>query len=163
EELAQVGFPALRVAPEADGLAADSTRNDVVQSDKGATADEEDVAGVDLDILLLGMLAAALRGYVADRAFEHFEKCLLHAFAAYVAGDADVLAGLGDLVHLVDVDNAALRRLDIEIAGMQELEQEVFHVLADIAGLGKRGGIADGERHVQDAGQRPRQQRLAAT
>ena len=91
-----------------------------------------------------------------------FEQGLLHAFAGHVAGDADVLAGLGDLVDFVDVDDAALGRLDVEVGGVQQLQQQVLDVLADVAGLGQRGGVADGERHVEDLGQRPGQQRLAA-
>ncbi len=45
---------------------------------------------------------------------------------------------------------------------MQQLEEQVFHVFADVPGLGQRGGIADGKRHVQDARQGAGQQRLAA-
>ena len=74
----------------------------------------------------------------------------------------DVLAGLGDLVDLVDVDDAALGRLDVEVGGVQQLQQQVLDVLADVAGLGQRGGVADGEGHVEDLGQRAGQQRLAA-
>ena len=69
---------------------------------------------------------------------------------------------LGDLVHLVDVDDAALGRLDVEVGGVQQLQQQVLDVLADVAGLGQRGGVADGEGHVEDAGERPGQERLAA-
>ena len=152
----------LGVAAEADGLAADAAGDDVVEADEGAAADEQDVGGVDLDVLLLGVLAAALRRHVADRAFEHLQQGLLHALAGNVAGDADVLAGLGDLVDLVDVDDAALGRLDVEVGGVQQLQQQVLDVLADVAGLGQRGGVADGERHVEDLGQRAGQQGLAA-
>ena len=74
----------------------------------------------------------------------------------------DVLAGLGDLVDLVDVDDAALGRLDVEVGGVQELQEQVLDVLADVAGLGERGGVADGERHVEDLGERAGQERLAA-
>ena len=74
----------------------------------------------------------------------------------------DVLAGLGDLVDLVDVDDAALGRLDVEVGRVQQLQEQVLDVLADVAGLGQRGGVADGERHVEDLGERPGQQRLAA-
>ncbi len=152
----------LGVAAEADGLAADAAGDDVVQADEGAAADEQDVRGVHLDVLLLGVLAAALRRDVADGAFEHLEQGLLHALAGDVAGDADVLAGLGDLVDLVDVDDAALGRLDVEVGGVQQLEQQVLDVLADVAGFGQRGGVADGERHVEDLGQGAGQQGLAA-
>jgi hypothetical protein len=55
--------------------------DDLVDTDERAAADEQDVARVDLDVLLLGMLAATLRRDVADRALEHLEQRLLHAFA----------------------------------------------------------------------------------
>ena len=68
----------------------------------------------------------------------------------------------GDLVDLVDVDDAALGALDVEVGGLDEVQQDVLDVLADVAGLGQRRGVGDGERHVEDLGQRAGQQRLAA-
>jgi hypothetical protein len=62
-----------------------------------------------------GCLRPALRRDVGDGAFEHLEQRLLHAFARDVAGDRDVLARLADLVDLVDVDDAALGRLEVEV------------------------------------------------
>ena len=102
--------------------------------------------GVHLDVLLLGVLAAALRRDVGDGAFEHLQQGLLHALAGDVAGDRDVVAGLADLVDLVDVDDAALGGFEVEVGGVQQLQQDVLDVLADVAGLGERGGVADGER-----------------
>ena len=108
------------------------------------------------------MLAAALRRDVADRPFQHLEQGLLDALAGNVAGDADVLAGFGDLVDFVDVDDAALGRLDVEVGGVQQLEEQVLDILADVAGLGQRGGVADGEGHIEDAGEGAGQEGLAA-
>src|SRR5207249_10665500 len=61
---------------------------------------------------------------------------------------------------LVDVDDAALGRLDVEVGGVEQLQEQVRDVLADVAGFGKRGGVADGEGHVKDAGQRLGQEGL---
>ena len=116
---------------------------------------------VHLDVLLLGMLAAALGRDVGDRPFEHLQQRLLHALARHVAGDRDVLAGLADLVDFVDVEDAPLGGLDVEVGGVQQLQQQVLDVLAHVAGLGQRRGVADGEWHVEDAGQSLSQQRLA--
>ena len=116
---------------------------------------------VHLDVLLLGVLAAALRRDVADRAFEHLEERLLHAFARDVARDRDVVAGLADLVDLIDVDDAALSGFEVVIRVLQKLEQNVLDILADVTGLGERGRIADGEGHVQDSRERLGKQRLA--
>jgi len=46
------------------------------------------------------MLAAPLRGDVGDGAFEHLEQSLLDAFAADVAGNRDVTAGLGPILSI---------------------------------------------------------------
>src|SRR4051812_13725267 len=118
---------------KADRLAADAPRDDVVESDKRAAAYKENVCRIDLNVLLLRMLAAALRWDVGDSSFQHLQQGLLYAFAGDVARDGDVLTCLGNLVHFVDIDDAALSGLDVEVGRMQELQQEVFHVLADIA------------------------------
>ena len=53
-------------------------------------------------------------------------------------------------------------RGDVEVGGLDQPQQDVLDILADVAGLGQRGGVGDAEGHVQDARQRLRQQRLAA-
>ena len=76
-----------------------------------------------------------------------------------------VIEGLSDLrddlVDLVDIDDAALRALDVVVGGLQQLEDDVLDVLADIARFGQRRRIRHGEGHIEDARQRLRQQRLA--
>jgi hypothetical protein len=65
------------------------------------------------------MLSATLRRDVRDGAFEHLQQGLLHAFAADVAGDGDVVARLADLVDFVDVDDSALSRFKIVVGVLQ--------------------------------------------
>ena len=77
-----------------------------VEADERAAADEEDVGRVDLEELLVRVLAAALRRDVGDRAFEDLQQRLLHAFTRDVAGDRRVLVLAADLVDFVDVDDA---------------------------------------------------------
>ena len=101
-------------------------------------------------------------GHVGHGALQHFEQCLLHALTADVPGDGAVFALAGDLVDFVDVDDALLRPLHIVIRILDEPEQHVFHVLAHVARLGDAGGVADGEGHIQDLGQRLGKVRLAA-
>ncbi len=120
------------------------------------------MAGVHLDVLLLGMLAAALRGDVGDGAFEHFQERLLDAFAGDVAGDGDVAGGFADLVDLVDVDDAALRGFQIVVGVLKKLQEDVFDVFTDVAGFGERGGVADREGDVEDAGEGFGEERFAA-
>src|SRR5262249_50103739 len=93
--------------------------NDLLQPREGAAADEQDVGGVDLQELLLRMLAAALRRHGSYRAFHDLQERLLHAFARYVAGDRRVVGLAADLVDLVDIDDAALGALDIVVGRLQ--------------------------------------------
>src|SRR5205807_1184155 len=71
EQLAEVGFATLGIAAETDRLAADPPRNRVIQPNKRTTADKEDITRIDLDVLLLGMLASSLGRHVADGTFQH--------------------------------------------------------------------------------------------
>ncbi len=77
---------------------------------------------------------------------------LLHALARHVAGDGGVLGLAADLVDLVDIDDAALRLLDIIVAGLQQLQDDVLDILADIAGFRQRRRVGHGEGHVEGPG-----------
>ena len=108
------------------------------------------------------MLAAALGREAADCAFEDLEERLLHAFAGDVARDGDVVGLRGDLVDLVDVDDAALGELGVAVRVLPEVAHHVLHVLAHVAGLGECGGVADGEGDLQHLGERAGEECLAA-
>src|SRR5207253_4767752 len=149
------------VGAETQALPLGPLRDDVLQPAEGAAADEEDVRGVDLQELLLRVLAAALGRHVGHGALDDLEQGLLHTLTAHVAGDRRVLALARDLVDLVDVDDALLRALDVVVGGLQQVDDDILHVLAHIARLGEAGGVGDGERNVEDARQRLREQRLA--
>jgi hypothetical protein len=95
------------------------------------------------------MLAPTLRRNAGHGAFDQLEQRLLHALARDVARDAGVVGLAGDLVDFVDVDDAALRTLDVVVAALQQLLDDVLDVLAHIAGLGQRGGIGHHEGHVE--------------
>lgn len=60
--------------PEADFGLAESTADDVVEPDECATDDEEDIGGIELDVLLFGVLASALGWDIGNGAFDHFEQ-----------------------------------------------------------------------------------------
>jgi len=146
---------------EADRPLPEPPRDDLLDAHERPAANEEDVRSVDLDVLLLGMLASPLRRHVGHGALEHLQQRLLHSLARHVPGDRDVLAGLSNLVDLVDVEHAPLGGLDVEVGRVEQLEKQVFHVFADVARLGEGGRVADRERHVENPGQRPGEQRLA--
>ena len=65
-----------------------------------------------------------------------FKQRLLHTFARHVAGDRRVLVLATNLVDFVDVDNALLRALDVAVRGLQEFENDVLNVFANVAGFG---------------------------
>ena len=115
-------------------------------------ADEEDVACIDVDVVLVGMLSAAFWRDVDNGAFEQLEQSLLYAFAAYVAGDAGVVLLACYLVYLVDEDDASLCCGQVVVGHLQQSGQDAFHVFAHVACLGEDGGIHDGEGHVEELG-----------
>ena len=147
---------------EADAVLADAPLDDLVEVGERATADEQDVRRVDREELLVRVLAPALRRHAGHRALEDLQQRLLHALARHVARDRRVVRLARDLVDLVDVDDPGLGLLHVEVGGLDQLEQDVLDVLADVAGLGQRRGVGDGERDVEDARERLREQRLAA-
>ena len=109
------------------------------------------------------VLAPALRRHRGDRALEDLEERLLDALAGDVARDRRVVRLARDLVHLVDVDDPGLGLLDVEVGRLDELEEDVLDVLADVAGLGERGRVRDREGDVEDARERLREERLPAS
>src|SRR6185503_2947696 len=98
---------------------------------------------------------------VGDRAFEDLEQRLLDAFTRDVARDRRVLVLAADLVDLVDVDDPLLALLDVAPGGLQQLEDDVLDVLADVAGFGQRRRVDDREGDREQLGERLREQRLA--
>ena len=133
------------------------------QADERPAADEQDVGRIDRREFLMRMLAAALRRNVGDRAFQDLQQRLLHAFARNIAGDGRILVLAADLVDFVDIDDALLAALHVPIGVLQQPQDDVLDVFADVAGFGQRGGVDDGERNIQDARQGLGQQRLAGT
>src|SRR5581483_5656959 len=152
----------LGVGTEAERVRGDAALDDLFEAVERAAADEQHVGGVDLDELLVRVLAPALGRNVGRRALEDLEQRLLDALAADVAGDRRVLALARDLVDLVDVDDALLGALDVVVGGLDELEQDVLDVLTDVAGLGEAGRVGHRERNVENLRQRLREVGLAA-
>ena len=54
----------------------------------------------------------------------------------------------GDLVDLVDVDDPGLGLLHVVVGRLDQLQQDVLDVLADVTGLRESGGVGDRERDV---------------
>src|SRR5580693_769618 len=134
--------------------------DDLLQANERPAADEENVSCVDRSELLVGMLAPALRRDVGDRSFQNLQQGLLHAFAGNIAGNRGILVLAPDLVDFVNVDDAGLGAAYVALSRLQKFQDDVLDILAHIAGFGQRGGIDNGERHIEHASQSLRQQRL---
>src|SRR5262249_17318874 len=163
EDVAGAAFVGSRdLGGKSDRGAAIAPRDDLLKARKRTTTDEEDVGGVDLQKLLLGVLAATLRRHGRDRPLHDLQQRLLHALARHVAGDGWVVRLAADLIDLVDVDDAALRSLDVVVGILQELQNDVLDILTNVACFRKRSGVRHREGHVKDARQRLGEQGLAA-
>ena len=152
----------VHLGAESQTTLADAVRDDLLQTGERTRDDEQHVGGVDLDEFLMRMLAAALRGHRRLRALQDLQQRLLHALTGDVAGDRRVLALAGDLVDLVDVDDAGFGALDVVVGGLDQLEQNVLDVLADVSGFRQCGGVGDREWDIEHLGQRLREIGLAA-
>src|SRR4029077_435335 len=87
--------------------------DDLFQAVERATADEQDIGRIDLHEFLVRVLAPALRRHAGDRAFDQLQQRLLDTFTRHVAGDRGIVALARYLVDFIDVDDAALRLLDV--------------------------------------------------
>ena len=142
---------------------AHATLHDLVETDIRATTNKENIARINLHVLLVRVLAATLRRNIANRAFENLEQRLLYAFAGYVTRDRNVLGLATNLVDFVDVDNTTFGFLHIVVGRLQKTQNDIFNIFADIACLGERGGVGDRKGHLENASECASEQRLAGT
>ena len=119
---------------------------------EGSTSDEKDVFRVDSNHLLLGVFASALWRYVDDRAFQQLQHGLLDTFTRHIAGNAGIVALAGNLVNLINENDASFRSLHVVIGGLQQLNEDILHIFAHVTSLGEHGGIGNSERNVEHLG-----------
>ena len=150
------------ISTKAHLLLTNTTLDNLLNAIKGTTTDKENIRRINLDKLLMRMLASALRRHRSNRTFQNLQQSLLHAFTRYITGDGWILRLAGNLVDFVDIDNAAFRFLHIIIRCLNELQEDVFHILTHITGFRKGCSISDGKRNIENPCQRLRQERLTA-
>ena len=107
------------------------------------------------------MFPPPFRRHAADGPLDKFEQGLLHALPRHVPCQGGALRLAGDLIDLIKIDNAGLGPLHIVATVLQQLQDNVLNILADIAGFGQRRRIGNGEGNVERPGQGLRQQCLA--
>ena len=78
---------------------------------------------------------------------------MLNTLATDIAGDAGIVTLTCNLIDLVNIDDALLRTLDVVIAFLQQLLDDVLDIFAHVTGFGQRGRIGHREGYIQ----RPRQ------
>ena len=130
---------------------------------EGSAADEQDVACIHVDVVLVGVLTASLGRYIDHRTLEQLQQSLLYAFTANVARDAGIVALACYLVYLVDEDNASLGCINVIVGHLKQAAEDALHVFAHVASLGEDRGIHDGEGHLEQFGDCAGQQRLAGS
>src|SRR5438128_633032 len=116
--------------------AADAPVDDCVERPERASANEENIRGVDLNEVLVRVLAPALRGHIRNCPLDDLQQRLLDTFAGNVTRDRRVVPGLApNLVDLVDVDDAPLGLRNIEVRRLDQSQKYVLDVLAYVARL----------------------------
>ncbi len=108
------------------------------------------------------VLASALRRHVGGGAFNNFQQGLLYALARYVARNGRAVALAGRLVNFIYIDNAGFRAGAVKIGVLQQLQDDVFNIVAHIPRLSQRGRVHNCEGHIQHTGQTLGKQGLTA-
>ena len=106
------------------------------------------------------MFSAAVGRYIGNRALHDFEQGLLNTLAADITGNRGVLRFSANLINFIDVDDAGLRPFNVPIRCLNQAQQDIFDVLADIACLGQGGRIRNGKRYIHRFCQSLRQHRF---
>ena len=109
------------------------------------------------------MLASTLWRHAGNRTLDQLEECLLHTFTGDISGNGNIFGFLGDLIDLINIDNAHLGCLDIKICCLDQLEQDVLYIFTYITCLCQCRSICDGKRYAKDTGKCLCQQCLSAT
>ena len=80
----------------------DATLDDLLEAGERATADEQDVRGIDRQELLLRVLASALGGHGGHRALDELKQRLLNTLTGDVTR---VMDGLSDLREILSISS----------------------------------------------------------
>src|SRR5207249_10650400 len=115
---------------------ADTFLHDFVEADKCAAANEQNFFGINLDVFLVRMLAPALWRNVAGAPLKNFQQRLLHAFAANITNDQNVVGFTADFIDLVNVNDSNLGMFHVLIQILHKTPHIIFDVYTYIDGKG---------------------------
>ena len=140
-ERVQVVDALVDLGAEAHTSLADALPDQVLEPGEAAGADEEHLAGVDLDQLLLGPVARAVRRDRREAALEQLEQRLLYALARDVTAHRRTPALARELVDLVDTDDPDRGAIDVPVCCAVERLDDALDVFADVPRFGQGGRV----------------------
>ena len=106
------------------------------------------------------MLSPTLGGKHGNRPSE-FSR--VHSLTGDIPGDGYIFGTFGNLINLININDANLSFLHIVICRLQQTYQNIFNIIADITRFRQRRRITDRKGNIQFFGQNPGQQCLART
>src|SRR5688572_21025190 len=91
--------------PETNGACLQAMLNNFVNTIERTAANEQDVARVDLDHLLLRMLSATLRRNKHFGTFKQLQQSLLYTFTRHITRDGGIVSLARDLIYFINVND----------------------------------------------------------
>ena len=107
------------------------------------------------------MFPASCHGDRYLRTFYDLKQGMLYTFSRYISGNTAVFTFSGYFIYFVNINDPALSAFNVIIRCLNQLEQDVFNVLAYIACLGQRCRVGDGKRNIKRLGESLRKQGFA--
>ena len=139
---------------KANSLFTNTVSNNLIQAYKSATADEQDVGGINVNKLLLRMLAATCWWNTCNRALKNLQKCLLNAFTRNITSNREVLGLTSNLINLIYVDNAYLSALNIAVSSGDEFKQDILDIFTNVTSFGKSCCVSNSKRNLKKTSKR---------
>ena len=140
----------MNIRLESHGLTADTVSDNLIKTVKGTATYEQNIVGIDLYKILLGVLSPPFGWNAGHGAFYNLQKRLLDTFPRHIPSNGRTVRFAGNLVNLIDIDDTPAGGLHIIIRLLNEIQDNVLHVLAHIPGFCKGRGVGNGERHFED-------------
>ena len=130
---------------------------------EGTTTDEQDVTGVNGNILLIRMLTATLGRNIYVRTLQQLQQALLHTFSTDITRNGRIICLTCYLIDLINKHNTTLCGFHIIISHLQQTSQNTLDIFAHITCLCKHRCINNSKRNIQQFGYRTCQQGLTRT
>ncbi len=141
----------------------DTALNYFVQTIKSSAQNEQNVAGINLNKFLMRVLAPTLGRHIGYSAFQDLQQRLLYTFSADVPGNRRIIRAAGDLVNLVNIDDAFFCSFNIKVGILDQAQENILYVFTNITGFCKCGSINNCKGYMQNSGQGLCQQGFSRT